>query len=113
MQRPVQHSGQRLAPRVLQLPGPRALSESRLARLLASLKKIDSGASAVAAQYRYFVESTPELAASERRVLERLLDDGSPPPPVRGELYLVVPRLGTISPWSSKATDIARNCGLA
>jgi phosphoribosylformylglycinamidine synthase len=109
----VQHSGQRPAPRVLQLPGPRALSESRLARLLASLKKIDSGASAVGAQYRYFVESTPELAASERRVLERLLDDGSPPPPVRGELYLVVPRLGTISPWSSKATDIARNCGLA
>jgi phosphoribosylformylglycinamidine synthase len=90
------------------------LSESRLARLLASLKKVDSGASAVAAEYRYFVESPSELAASERRVLERLLDDGSPPaPPARGALYLVVPRLGTISPWSSKATDIARNCGLA
>ncbi|HEU4353020.1 MAG TPA: phosphoribosylformylglycinamidine synthase [Burkholderiales bacterium] len=99
---------------MLQLNGPRALSESRLARLLASLKKIDSSASAVAAEYRYFVETTSELAASERRVLERLLDDGSPPPPPgRGELYLVVPRLGTISPWSSKATDIARNCGLA
>jgi phosphoribosylformylglycinamidine synthase len=113
VQRPVQHPGQRPAQRVLQLRGPRALSESRLARLAASLKKADPGASTVAAEYRYFVETTAELAAAERRVLERLLDDGSPPvPPARGQQYLVVPRLGTISPWSSKATDIARNCGL-
>jgi phosphoribosylformylglycinamidine synthase len=110
----VQHPGQSPAPRILQLRGPRALSESRLARLAASLKKADPGASSVSAEYYYFVETTAELAAAGRRVLERLLDDGSPPaPPARGELYLAVPRLGTISPWSSKATDIARNCGLA
>jgi phosphoribosylformylglycinamidine synthase len=99
---------------ILQLRGPCALSESRLAKLLASLKKVDPGTRALAAEYRYFAESAGELSAEERRVLERLLDDGSPrPQPASGTLYLVVPRLGTISPWSSKASDIARNCGLA
>ncbi|HWV90221.1 MAG TPA: phosphoribosylformylglycinamidine synthase, partial [Burkholderiales bacterium] len=68
----------------------------------------------LAAEVRYFVETEGELDAAGRRLLERLLDDGSPPPPpASGTLYLVVPRLGTISPWSSKASDIARNCGLA
>jgi phosphoribosylformylglycinamidine synthase len=99
--------------RILQLRGPCALSESRLAKLLAQLKKLDPGVRALAAEHRYFVETSGELGAEERQLLERLLDDGSPPPPpARGTLYLVVPRLGTISPWSSKATDIARNCGL-
>jgi phosphoribosylformylglycinamidine synthase len=98
---------------VLQLRGPRALSESRLSKLLASLKKLDPGARSVSAEQRYFVETDGELAAAEQRLLERLLDDGSPAPAKpSGALYLVVPRLGTISPWSSKASDIARNCGL-
>ena len=115
MQRPVQHPGPQPGQRVLQLRGPRALSESRLARLAASLKRVDPAAGSVAAEYRYFVETAGELPGAELRVLERLLDDGSPPaPPARGgKPYLVVPRLGTISPWSSKATDIAHNCGLA
>jgi len=99
---------------ILQLRGPRALSESRLAKLLASLKKVDPGARSLAAEVRYFVEAAGELSAPERRLLERLLDDGSPQPaPASGALHLVVPRLGTISPWSSKASDIAHNCGLA
>jgi phosphoribosylformylglycinamidine synthase len=68
----------------------------------------------LSAEHRYFVETAGELSADERRVLERLLDDGSPQAPsASGTLYLVVPRLGTISPWSSKASDIARNCGLS
>ena len=100
--------------RILQLRGPRALSESRLAKLLASLRKADPGVRSLAAELRYFVETEGELDAAALRLLERLLDEGSPPPPpASGTLYLVVPRLGTISPWSSKASDIARNCGLA
>jgi phosphoribosylformylglycinamidine synthase len=100
-------------PPVLQLRGPRAASEFRLAKLLASLKKIDPAVSSLAAEFRYFVETAGELGAAERRTLERLLDDGTPMlPAVKGERFLVVPRLGTLSPWSSKATDIARNCGL-
>jgi phosphoribosylformylglycinamidine synthase len=96
-------------PSVLQLRGPRALSESRLAKLAAQLQS-----RSLSAEYRYFVEAAGDLSAEERRVLDRLLDDGSPrPPSPSGSLYLVVPRLGTISPWSSKASDIAHNCGLA
>jgi phosphoribosylformylglycinamidine synthase len=106
---------------ILQLRGPRALSEFRLAKLLASLQKAEPGVRAVAAEFRHFVECDAELDAVGRRLLERLLQYGEAPASgsdpgnqsARGGLFLVVPRLGTISPWSSKATDIARNCGLA
>ena len=99
----------------LQLRGPRALSEFRLAKLAASLRKIDPGLRRVAAEYRYFVELERGLEPRERETLERLLDDGTAmlEEAKGGVLFLVVPRLGTLSPWSSKASDIARNCGLA
>jgi phosphoribosylformylglycinamidine synthase len=95
---------------ILQLRGPRALSEFRLAKLVQSLQKIDSGVRSVAAEHRHFIEGP--LSAADRERLERLLAYGSPAAAAEGDLYLVVPRIGTISPWSSKATDIARNCGL-
>ena len=100
-------------PHVLQLRGPRALSEFRLDKLAASLRKLDPGVRAVAAEFRHFVESDAQPAAAERALLERLLAYGPIPGQAGGELFLVVPRVGTISPWSSKATDIARNCGLS
>ena len=99
-------------PHVLQLRGPRALSEFRLAKLVASLQKLDSGVRSVAAEFRHFVELDAPPAAAERTLLERLLAYGPIPEKAAGDLFLVVPRVGTISPWSSKATDIARNCGL-
>jgi phosphoribosylformylglycinamidine synthase len=103
-------------PHVLQLRGPRALSEFRLAKLAASLQKLDSGVRAVAAEFRHFVELDSIPDAAERALLERLLGYGTTSGPIpekpAGDLFLVVPRVGTISPWSSKATDIARNCGL-
>jgi phosphoribosylformylglycinamidine synthase len=96
---------------ILQLRGPRALSEFRLAKLVQSLQKIDPGVRSVAAEHRHFVEAG---GATDRERLERLLAYGTPAAAPGGDhLYLVVPRIGTISPWSSKATDIARNCGLA
>ncbi|OAI50268.1 phosphoribosylformylglycinamidine synthase, partial [Betaproteobacteria bacterium SCGC AG-212-J23] len=98
---------------ILQLRGPQALSEFRLAKLVASLQKIDPGVRSVAAEHRHFAECEGALSAAERSRLEKLLAYGSPAGATDGELYLVVPRVGTISPWSSKATDIARNCGLA
>jgi phosphoribosylformylglycinamidine synthase len=100
-------------PDILKLRGPRALSEFRLAKLLASLKNVDPAVRSVSAGYWHFVETSRALAADERRLLERLLDYGAAAPHGEGTLHLVVPRLGTISPWSSKATDIARNCGLS
>jgi phosphoribosylformylglycinamidine synthase len=99
-------------PQILQLRGPGALSGFRLSKLLAVLKKADPAVRGVAAEYRHFVECDRELDAGARGLLERLLAYGPPAPPGQGETFLVVPRLGTISPWSSKATDIARSCGL-
>jgi phosphoribosylformylglycinamidine synthase len=96
-------------PHVLQLRGPRALSEFRLAKLLAALQRLDAGVRGVAAEYRHFVELDSPAAPA---LLEKLLAYGPIPETPGGELFLVVPRVGTISPWSSKATDIARNCGL-
>jgi len=100
-------------PQILRLRGPRAVSEFRLAKLLASLKKLDPGVRALAAGFWHFVELEGALGEGETNVLERLLEYGPVPEPASGTLFLVVPRLGTISPWSSKATDIARNCGLS
>ena len=99
-------------PHILQLRGPRAVSEFRLAKLVAQLQKLDPGIRAVAAEFRHFIELERELVQHERSILERLLDYGDQPAESNGRLYLVVPRLGTLSPWSSKATDIAHNCGL-
>src|SRR5439155_14515443 len=76
-------------------------------------KKVDPGLAGVAAEFRHFVECETALAAGERRLLERLLAYGAAPGETHGAPLVVVPRLGTVSPWSSKATDIARNCGLA
>jgi phosphoribosylformylglycinamidine synthase len=69
---------------------------------------------ALSADHVHLVEVEGTLHEEERRILDRLLTYGPrlPRPPVTGRTLVVVPRLGTISPWSSKATEIARNCGL-
>jgi phosphoribosylformylglycinamidine synthase len=100
---------------ILKLRGARALSEFRLAKLLPSLQQVTPGVRRVHAEFWHFAEAAAEPSAAERALLERLLRYGEPAPAEapRGALFLAVPRPGTISPWSSKATDIARNCGLA
>jgi phosphoribosylformylglycinamidine synthase len=99
---------------LLQLRGARALSDFRLAKLLSQLQQVQPGIRGLAAEFRHFVELEAPLAPAAQGVLERLLRYGSAPQePQRGDaLLLVVPRIGTLSPWASKATDIARNCGL-
>jgi phosphoribosylformylglycinamidine synthase len=100
-------------PAFLKFRGARALSDFRLAKLVQELKVAQPGLRGVAAEFWHFAEAAAAPGAQELRLLERLLRYGAPPAGApQGELFLVVPRLGTISPWSSKATDIARNCGL-
>ena len=97
----------------LALRGISAFSASRLARLQNSIGEGAAGFR-LDAEHWYFVELDAPLDDSETSRLKDLL--GIPellPVPPAGELLLVTPRLGTISPWSSKATDIARNCGFA
>ncbi len=99
---------------VLRYRGARALSDFRLAKLSQELKKTHPAVRALAAEFWHFIETDAEPDAAGGQLLERLLRYGTPPDGARQgkALFLVVPRLGTISPWSSKATDIARNCGL-
>ena len=104
-------------PHLLTLRGRHALSPFRIAKLKAALaaSRPDHAVADVSATYWHFVEVDRNLTSVELATLERLLAYG-PHDCIevdRGELFVVVPRPGTHSPWSSKATDIARNCGLA
>ena len=97
----------------LALRGSAAFSAPRLTRLQKSLGDTGSGIG-LAAEHWYFIECPAALNADETARLKDLL--GIPatlPAAPAGKLLLVTPRLGTISAWSSKATDIARNCGFA
>jgi phosphoribosylformylglycinamidine synthase len=95
--------------------GARAFSEARLSRLEVRLRDRGCAVRSLAAEFAYFVDVEAELTGPQRRVLERLLQDGGTASgaPADGARLWVVPRLGTVSPWASKATDIARSCGLA
>src|SRR5580693_401115 len=95
------------------LDGPAALTRSRGERLLARLRSIDPTLVAIEARYRHFVRSRRAPDAAEVARLAGLLQYGEAFDAADrdGALEaLVVPRPGTVSPWSSKATDIARNC---
>ena len=99
---------------MLELAGPPALSEFRLEKLTQSLRQADERVTGVEARYVYFVDLAEPLSGEHRKRLEALLLSGEAPGRLSkgaSKLY-VVPRLGTISPWSSKATDIALACDL-
>ena len=100
---------------MLILRGAPALSAFRHGKLLAQLTSKVPAVTGLYAEFAHFAEVAGVLGADEEQVLARLLKYG-PSVPVQepsGRLFLSVPRFGTISPWSSKASDIARNCGLA
>ncbi len=97
------------------LPGTPFLSEFRRKRLLVELRSRIPAINDVHCGYLHFVNLDSSLSKDQHEALEFLLAYGEDrtPVPVTGEQILVIPRPGTISPWSSKATDIAHNCGLA
>ena len=100
---------------LLCLAGGRALSPFRRDRLLGVLRERIPGLTGLSARFLHFVALQRRLDAGEHAVLERLLHYGShheEPVVLEGASVVVVPRPGTVSPWSSKATDIARGCGL-
>ncbi|MGB4073356.1 phosphoribosylformylglycinamidine synthase [Pseudomonas sp.] len=100
---------------MLILRGAPALSAFRHGKLLEQLTSKVPAVTGLYAEFAHFAEVTGVLQADEEQVLARLLKYG-PSVPVQepsGRLFLTIPRFGTISPWSSKASDIARNCGLA
>ncbi|CAK0761845.1 phosphoribosylformylglycinamide synthetase [Gammaproteobacteria bacterium] len=99
---------------VLRLRGAPALSTFRLDKLHALLASGIPGLRGLSAELVHFVDLGQRLTDTERAVLDQLLAYGppSPPEPPLGEVLWVVPRLGTLSPWSSRATEIAHHCGL-
>jgi phosphoribosylformylglycinamidine synthase len=102
-------------PAIVSLPGAAALSPFRLDKIRHEAQAQGIGLGTLAARHWHFLEMDGELDAAQWRQLEQTLAYGAPAdtPTADDPLLLVTPRPGTISPWSSKATDILRNCGLA
>jgi phosphoribosylformylglycinamidine synthase len=98
-------------------PGISALGDFRIAQFLPRLQAIDERIEGLHARYVHAVSSAEPISAEHASQLARLLSYEPPcpdlPPAKAVALFFVVtPRLGTVSPWASKATDIAHNCGL-
>ncbi|AOM39289.1 phosphoribosylformylglycinamidine synthase [Xenorhabdus hominickii] len=96
------------------LRGSPALSAFRITKLLSLCQEQRLPVTEIYAEYVHFAEINAPIMGDEREKLSRLLKYG---PSLaehepKGQLLLVTPRPGTISPWSSKATEIVHNCGL-
>ncbi|MCB9722753.1 MAG: phosphoribosylformylglycinamidine synthase [Spirochaetaceae bacterium] len=104
------------------LRGAAAHSDARRQRLFETLRAVHPGIRALETHYVHLIDAARPLDEAERRVLDALLAEGGPTPQgapapspsdETGALELhALPRFGTISPWSSKATEIVHNCGL-
>jgi phosphoribosylformylglycinamidine synthase len=98
---------------ITQFEGGSALSGFRIQQLLPSLQAIHDKITGVAARFVHLVTSDVAPAQALKDQLAALLTYGDPyAGPSDGPLIVVTPRFGTVSPWASKATDIAHNCGL-
>jgi phosphoribosylformylglycinamidine synthase len=98
--------------------GINALSGFRAQQLLPRLQAIHDKISSIQAHYVHLVATEQAPGEPEKARLAALLTYGEPLPKAQtsampGSVFIVTPRFGTVSPWASKATDIARNCGLA
>ena len=95
-------------------PGGNALPAFRAARLLDALQGVSADIASISGQYVHLVAAQDAPDAALRARLAALLEYGDPADaaPKDAALCVVAPRLGTVSPWASKASDIARNCGL-
>ncbi|PCH96287.1 MAG: phosphoribosylformylglycinamidine synthase [Gammaproteobacteria bacterium] len=97
------------------LRGAPALSDFRVQKLLTQCEELKLPVTDIYAEFTHFAKLNEALSTDEENVLQQLLTYG---PTIKeyqpqGQFLLVTPRPGTISPWSSKSTDIAHNCGLA
>ena len=101
---------------VLPLRGVTALSDFRVEKLFQKAAALGLPEVKLSSEFWYFVGSEKALDAATVEKLQALLAAQSveqTPKAREGlHLFLVTPRLGTISPWASKATNIAENCGL-
>jgi phosphoribosylformylglycinamidine synthase len=106
------------SPHLFPVEGGRALSAFRAQALLATLQRAVPRITAVDAQYVHWVCSDAPLSRAQRDAVDGLLRSGAASgdgyaAPTDGALIVIAPRIGTVSPWASKATDIAHNCAIA
>ncbi|NJR72379.1 MAG: hypothetical protein HC782_05045 [Gammaproteobacteria bacterium] len=113
-----------VSPSIFTLTGSRALSDFRLEKLRASLASLGHHVGAISAEFLHIISVSHTLTATELNTLQKLLSYGDAKLKVEQvqavsaiiapntPSIVVFPRIGTISPWASKATDIAHNCGL-
>jgi len=98
---------------LLCVEGGPALAPFRAQALLARVQVACPRVTALGARHVHWAAFDAAPPAAQRERIAALLDSGEGSAGADGALVLVMPRLGTISPWASKATDIARNCGLS
>ena len=97
---------------LLSFTGPRALSDFRRLPLLERCREILPDLTDLQARYLYAVLLDRPITDAERDRLAHILDVSEPLPPRSDNQVAICPRPGTTSPWSTKATDILKNCGL-
>ena len=100
---------------MLKITGNAALSNFRINNLLVKLQALNPTIIGVSAQYIHFIDIDDGLSVEHRHLLDGLLNYGvaNPVTHFEGFRLLVIPRPGTQTPWSSKATEIAWHCGLS
>jgi phosphoribosylformylglycinamidine synthase len=99
---------------ITEFEGGNALSDFRARQLLPRLQAIDSRIEGIAARFVHLAATVHAPDEGEQERLAALLTYGEPyAGPQDGPLAIVTPRLGTVSPWASKASDIAHNCAIA
>ncbi len=98
---------------MLKISGTSALSTFRIKKLLQDIQTLEPTITAIAAKYIHFVDTQSSLNSEQSEILNKILAYGSEQAEaLQGTQCWVTPRAGTISPWSSKATEIAKRCGL-
>lgn len=103
-----------LTPHLTHFEGGNALSDFRAQALLGRLQEVSARITGISARAVHWVWTDAPLDGAARDQFAALLTYGEPAAAgAEGALVVVTPRFGTVSPWASKATDIARNCGLA
>ncbi|HEX7891206.1 MAG TPA: phosphoribosylformylglycinamidine synthase [Ramlibacter sp.] len=99
---------------ITEFEGGQALSDFRIQQLLPRLQAVHPKVAGLSARFVHLVAGDHAPSAAERERIAALLTYGEPYAGAsEGPLLVVAPRFGTVSPWASKATDIAHNCGLA
>ncbi len=103
---------------MLALLGSTALSHFRQTQLIDKINQLEISLPTFSAHFAYFADVTAEFNAADTQRLAQILEDQTALPLLEIELaashsyVLVTPRIGTQSPWSTKATDIAHNCDI-